>query len=47
LILAIGTLFLYWPTLVTDAIGLVMVGSVIFMQITKNKKEFGSAIAPT
>ena len=47
LLLAGGTLFLYWPTLVSDGIGLVMVGLVIFMQITKNKKEFGSAIAPT
>jgi len=47
LLLAVGTLFLYWPTLLSDGIGLVMVGSVIFMQITKNKKEFGSAIAPT
>jgi len=32
---------------VTDGIGLVLVGLVIFMQIAKNKKEFGSAIAPT
>jgi TRAP transporter 4TM/12TM fusion protein len=47
LLLAVGTLFLYWPTLPTDGIGLVLVGSVIFMQTTKNKKEFGSAIAPT
>ncbi|TNF49777.1 MAG: TRAP transporter fused permease subunit [Deltaproteobacteria bacterium] len=47
LFLAVGTLFLYWPTLVSDGIGLVLVGLVIFMQITKNKKEFGSAIAPT
>jgi TRAP transporter 4TM/12TM fusion protein len=47
LLLAVGTLFLYWPTLMSDGIGLVMVGLVIFMQIAKNKKEFGSAIAPT
>jgi TRAP-type uncharacterized transport system fused permease subunit len=47
LLLAVGTLFLYWPTLVSDGIGLVLVGLVIFMQIAKNKKEFGSAIAPT
>ena len=47
LLLAVGTLFLYWPTLVSDGIGLGLVGLVIFMQITKNKKEFGSAIAPT
>ena len=47
LILAVGTFFLYWPTLVSDGIGLVLVGLVIFMQTAKNKKEFGSAIAPT
>lgn len=46
LILAVGTCFLYWPTLLTDAIGIAMVGLVIFMQIMKNKKEHGSAIAP-
>ncbi len=46
LILAVGTCFLYWPTLVTDAVGIAMVGLVISMQIAKNKKEFGSAIAP-
>lgn len=46
LILAVGTCFLYWPTLLTDAIGIALVGLVIFMQIAKNKKEHGSAIAP-
>ncbi len=46
LILAVGTCLLYWPTLVTDAAGIALVGLVIFMQITKNKKEHGSAIAP-
>ena len=46
LILAVSTFLLYWPTLLTDAIGIAMVGSVIFMQITKNKKEHGSMIAP-
>ena len=45
-ILAIGTVFLYWPTLFTDAIGIGLVGLVIFMQITKNKKEHGSILAP-
>ncbi len=47
LLLAVGTLFLYWPTLISDGIGLAMVGLVIFLQISKNKKEIGSAIAPT
>ncbi len=46
LILAVGTCFLYWPTLLTDAIGIALVGFVIFMQVTKNKKEHGSMIAP-
>jgi TRAP transporter 4TM/12TM fusion protein len=46
LILAVGTCFLYWPTLLTDAVGIGLVGMVISMQIAKNKKEHGSAIAP-
>lgn len=46
-LLAIGTCFLYWPTLITDAIGIALVGFVIFMQITKNKKEHGTVLAPT
>lgn len=47
LLLAVGTVFLYWPTLTTDAVGIVLVGLVIFMQVMKNKKEHGSAIAPS
>jgi TRAP transporter 4TM/12TM fusion protein len=47
LLLAVGTCFLYWPSLVTDATGIALVSLAIFMQITKNKKEYGSAIAPT
>jgi TRAP-type uncharacterized transport system fused permease subunit len=46
LILAVGTCFLYWPTLVTDAVGIALVGLVISMQIAKNKKEHGTMIAP-
>ena len=46
LLLAAGTCFLYWPTLLTDAIGIVLVGLVISMQIAKNKKEHGTMIAP-
>jgi hypothetical protein len=38
--------FLYWPTLITDAVGIALVGFVIFMQITKNKKEHGTMLAP-
>ena len=45
-VLAVGTVFLYWPTLITDAIGIALVGMVIFMQINKNKKEHGSMLAP-
>jgi len=45
-LLAIGTVFLYWPTLLTDAVGIALVGLAIFMQITKNKKEHGSILAP-
>ena len=47
LLLAVGTFFLYWPTLFTDAIGIALVGLAIFMQVMKNKKEHGSVIAPT
>ncbi len=46
LLLAAGTCFLYWPTLLTDAIGIVLVGLVISMQVAKNKKEHGTMIAP-
>ena len=46
ILLAIGTCFLYWPTLLTDAIGLALVGPAIFMQIAKNKKEHGTILAP-
>ncbi len=46
LILVVGTCFLYWPTLLTDAIGIVLVGLVISIQIAKNKKEHGTMIAP-
>ncbi len=46
LVLAVGTVFLYWPTVITDTIGLALVGLVIFSQIAKNKKDHGSIIAP-
>lgn len=46
LLLAVGTFFLYWPTLITDGIGILLVGLVIFMQIAKNKKEHGSMLTP-
>jgi len=39
LLLAVGTLLLYWPTLITDGAGLVLVALVFMMQNTKNKKD--------
>jgi len=39
LILAVATVLLYWPTLITDGLGLLMVGIVYLSQKTKNKRE--------
>jgi TRAP transporter 4TM/12TM fusion protein len=39
LLLAAGTFLLYWPTLITDGAGLVLVALVVFMQSAKNKKD--------
>lgn len=39
LLLAAGTLLLYWPTFVTDGAGLVVVALVIIMQKARNKKD--------
>ncbi len=38
-LLAPATLLLYWPTFMTDGIGVVIVALVWFMQKTKNKRE--------
>jgi TRAP-type uncharacterized transport system fused permease subunit len=38
-LLAPATLLLYWPTFLTDGIGVVIVALVWFMQKTKNKRE--------
>ncbi|PLY02383.1 MAG: C4-dicarboxylate ABC transporter permease [Desulfuromonas sp.] len=38
LMLAAATILLYWPTLLTDAIGIVLTAIVLFLQIAKNKK---------
>jgi TRAP transporter 4TM/12TM fusion protein len=46
LILAAGTFFLYWPTLLTDAIGIALVGLAISMQVAKNRTEHGTMTAP-
>ncbi len=45
-LLAVGTCFLYWPTLITDAIGIILVGFVVSIQVAKNKKEHGTMLAP-
>ncbi len=44
-LLAGATFLLYWPTFVTDGVGLVLVALVLFMQKTKNKKELSLAEA--
>ena len=39
LLLAVATVLLYWPTVVTDVAGLAVVALVWFMQKTKNKRD--------
>jgi TRAP transporter 4TM/12TM fusion protein len=39
IIFAVATVLLYWPTLLTDIVGLVLVGLVYLMQKAKNKRE--------
>jgi hypothetical protein len=39
LLLAPATVLLYWPTIVTDIAGIVLVGLVWFMQRSKNKRD--------
>lgn len=39
LLLAAGTILLYWPTLITDAAGLVLVALVIILQKARNKRD--------
>jgi len=38
-ILAAATIFLYWPTIITDVVGLGLVAVVLFSQIQRNKKD--------
>jgi TRAP-type uncharacterized transport system fused permease subunit len=45
LMLAPATLLLYWPTIITDIAGIVLVGLVWFMQRSKNKRERATAEA--
>jgi TRAP transporter 4TM/12TM fusion protein len=39
IIFAVATVLLYWPTLLTDIVGLALVGLVYLMQKAKNKRE--------
>ncbi len=45
LILAAATFLLYWPTFVTDGIGVVLALLVLFMQKAKNKRDLTAAVA--
>jgi TRAP-type uncharacterized transport system fused permease subunit len=38
-LLAAGTFLLYWPTLITDGVGLILVALVVIMQRARNKKD--------
>jgi TRAP-type uncharacterized transport system fused permease subunit len=39
LLLAAGTILLFWPTFITDGAGLALVALVIFMQKVRDKKD--------
>jgi len=39
ILLSVGTVFLYWPTLLTDGVGIALVAAVLFMQTAKNKRD--------
>jgi len=45
LLLAAATVLLYWPTVLTDLAGLIVVGFVWFMQKAKNKRDQAAATA--
>ncbi len=46
LILAVATVLLFWPTLVTDGAGLVLVAIVYASQKARNRKDEQSGLAP-
>jgi TRAP transporter 4TM/12TM fusion protein len=49
LVFAVGTVCLYWPTLVTDSVGIVLVLGVWLLQRAKNRRELATppaAVAP-
>ncbi|NNL44698.1 MAG: hypothetical protein HKO74_04665, partial [Woeseiaceae bacterium] len=45
LILAVATVLLYWPTLLTDGAGLVLVAIVYLSQKARNKRDESSGLA--
>ena len=45
LILAVATVLLYWPTLITDGAGLLLVAVVYFSQKARNRRDEGSGLA--
>ena len=45
LILAVSTVLLYWPTLITDGAGLLLVAVVYFSQKARNRRDEGSGLA--
>ncbi len=47
ILLAIATLLLYWPTFLTDGVGLVLVALVYASQIQRNRREAGGGGTPS
>ncbi|MBD1400614.1 TRAP transporter fused permease subunit [Pelobacter sp. M08fum] len=46
ILLAGATFLLFWPTFLTDGIGLVIVAGILYMQKSKNKRDEGLATGP-
>jgi TRAP-type uncharacterized transport system fused permease subunit len=47
LVLAVATVLLYWPTLVTDAAGLLLVAAVWMSQKARNRRDEQAGAAAT
>jgi len=47
LILAAATVLLYWPTLITDAAGLLLVAVVYMSQRARNRRDEQAGLAAT
>jgi TRAP-type uncharacterized transport system fused permease subunit len=45
LILAVATVLLYWPTLISDGAGLVLVAIVYISQKARNKRDEAAGLA--